>query len=173
MPSPKYLKLNPSTGLNVEEAAVTTATPNSIPCTDATGHLTQAQMPTGVGPELKQAMVSEDLAAGNWVNFHSVGGVTKVRKADATNSSKPAQGFVKAGFSVATNDIADVYCDGQNADAAVSGLVAGSRCFLSATQPGATAATPPSTAGNLVQCVGSALDGTTVLFKPEPGVVLA
>ena len=170
MAAPKYLKLDPATGLHVEVAGVTTATADSIPSTDASGRLSLAQMPTGVGPELTQVLASESLVAGNWVNFHDVTGVTKARKADATNSSKPAHGFVIDG--VTSGDLADVYVDGQNIAAAASGLVAGARQFLSTT-PGATTATPPSTAANLVQCLGTAIDGTTVLFKPEGAIVVA
>jgi hypothetical protein len=169
MAAPKFLQYNPATGRDIEVAAVTTATPNSIPATDANGRLTQAQMPTGVGPELVQLPCSEALVAGDWVSFHDVGGVAKVRKANATDATKPAQGFVKAGFN--SGDTVDVYCDGQNAG--LTGLTAGTRCFLSAAASGATVTTPPNAAGNLVQCVGVAVNATTVLFKPEAGVVLA
>jgi hypothetical protein len=106
---------------------------------------------------------SEVLTAGQIVSIWSSGGAAKVRKANATDDTKPAHGFVLAG--VASGATATVSLPGQ-AITGLSSLTPGATYYLDTTGGGITA-TQPSTSGNLVQRVGVALSATTLLFQPE------
>jgi hypothetical protein len=105
---------------------------------------------------------SEALTAGQVVNIWSSSGA-KVRKANATDDSKPAHGFVLA--NVSSSATATVYLPGQ-VITGLSSLTPGATYYLDTTG-GAVTATQPSTSGNLVQRVGMALSATTLLFQPE------
>ncbi|MBF0402180.1 MAG: hypothetical protein HQL90_15615 [Magnetococcales bacterium] len=136
---------------------------------DATGKLALNMMPTGVGPELNSLVAYENLTAGDFVNVFNDAGTPKARKADATDGGKRAHGFVKA--SPTAGQSVDVYFDGANSS--LSGLTPGSRYFLSAATAGGITTTPPATAGNLVQYLGTALASNTIAFRPTDGVVVA
>lgn len=138
-----------------------------IPALDATGKLDVTVMPSGVGPQTKVVVASETLAAGDIVSFHVSTG-DKVRKADATAAGKEVHGFVLAGFASAAS--ATVYLGGTLTG--LSGLTIGTRYYLSASSPGAVTATPPSTAGNIVQLVGIAISATEIDFYPSEPVTL-
>jgi hypothetical protein len=105
---------------------------------------------------------SEALTGGQVVNIWSSSGA-KVRKANATDDSKPAHGFVLA--NVSSSATATVYLPGQVITGLTS-LTPGATYYLDTTG-GAITATQPSTSGNLVQRVGMALSATTLLFQPE------
>ena len=121
------------------------------------------------------AVASATLTAGQWVNFHNVAGVKNCRPADMTDATKPAQGFVVAGF--ATSGTATVYLNGANTVIPIGSYVAadvGKPVFLSTA--GGTTLTPPTTTGNLLQQVGYVdAVGTvvTVNFINSPGIVRA
>ncbi|MBF0401962.1 MAG: hypothetical protein HQL90_14505 [Magnetococcales bacterium] len=173
MPAQKFLQRDVATGLNTEVALVDSSSgaPDAGKgvALDATGRLPLNMLPTGVGPELVNVVASENLAAGDFVNLHDVAGVSKARKADATDATKPANGFVKAG--VTSGASGDVYFDGLND--VLTGKTAGKRYFLSATTPGAATDTPPSGSGNLSQILGVAVSATAIAFRPDDGTVLA
>ncbi len=168
-----FLKLDRTTGLYVETALVDSsagvASAGKGVALDATGHVALNILPTGVGPELVNIVASENLSAGDFVNIHDVAGVSKARKADATNATKPANGFVKSSATTGAN--VDVYLDGLND--AVTGKTAGTRYFLSASTPGVATATIPSASGNLCQFLGVATSATGIAFRPSDGAVLA
>ena len=121
------------------------------------------------------AVASATLTAGQWVNFHNVAGVKNVRPADMTDATKPAQGFVLAGF--ASTATATVYLFGINTLIPVGSYVAadvGKPVFLSTS--GGTTLTPPATTGNYLQQVGwvDAVGATvSVDFIKTPGIVRA
>ena len=168
-----FLKLDHTTGLYVETALVDSssgaASAGKGVALDSSGHVALNILPTGVGPELVNLVASETLAAGDFVNIHDVSGTSKARKADATNATKPANGFVKSGAVAAAN--VDVYLDGLND--VQTGKVAGTRYFLSAATPGAATATIPNASGNLCQFLGVATSATGIAFRPSDGAVLA
>ncbi|MEO5341107.1 MAG: hypothetical protein H7837_11435 [Magnetococcus sp. MYC-9] len=114
-------------------------------------------------------VAAETLASGDFVNMFDASGVTKVRKADATDSGKRAHGFVKVGAT--SGQSVDVYLDGANN--ALTGLTGGTRYYLSAATPGAATAIMPSASGNLVQYLGTAMSATAIAFRPTDGTVLA
>lgn len=173
MPTNKHVTLNLTTG-GLDEVAFLDSSAGAGDAgkgiaLDASGKVNLNMMPTGVGPELQSLVTSEDLAAGDWVNIYDNAGTPTARKADATNGSKRAHGFVKE--SVISPASADVYFDGANG--VLTGLTVGARYFLSAATPGSAVTTPPSAAGNMVQYLGTALGVTTIAFRPSDGVVVA
>lgn len=111
------------------------------------------------------------LTAGMWVNIYN----SAVRPADSTDATKPAQGFVLAGFS--SGATATVYLAGINSAVPVGAYVAadlGKPVFLSTS--GGTTLTPPATTGNLLQQVGwvdAVGTAVTVNFINSPGIVRA
>ena len=122
------------------------------------------------------AVASATLTAGQWVNFHNVAGVKNARPADSTDATKPAQGFVLAGF--ASTATATVYLVGANTIIPVGAYAAadvGKPVFLSTS--GGTTLTPPATTGNLLQQVGyvDAVGASyiTVSFNLMPGIIRA
>lgn len=168
----KYLKINTTTGMAEEEAAVDTSAgagdSGKIVALDATGRINQNQMPTGIGADLKSLEASEALSAGDFVNVFDDAGTIKIRKADATTSGKQADGFVKTSVTLGSNG--DVYFEGLNT--ALTGLTGGARYFLGTTAGGAVT-TPPSSAGNVVQYLGRAVSTTELAFEANDGIVLA
>jgi hypothetical protein len=110
---------------------------------------------------------SEDLAAGDLVNIHSVAGAFRVRKAKASAQGYEAYGWVDAiVLSAAT---ATVRFLGKNAFA--SGLTPGP-VFLSDTA-GLATSTCPSGAGHVAQQVGATESATTYAFEWQPAVLLS
>ena len=173
MPTKRYLQLNPTSG-GLDEVALLDSSAGAGDAgkgiaLDSVGKINLNMMPTGVGPELQNLVTSEDLSAGDWINVYDNGGVPTARKADATNGAKRAHGFVKE--SVTSPAPVDVYFDGAND--VLTGLTTGTRYFLSATTPGSCVTTPPSSAGNMVQYLGSALNDTIIAFRPTDGVIVA
>ncbi|MDP2431266.1 MAG: hypothetical protein Q8O33_04490 [Pseudomonadota bacterium] len=170
MPAKKYL--SHASGRIQEVAATVTSTgagdDGKIVALDATGRLDASIMPVGLGADTASIVASENLAAGDYVNIWDSTGA-KVRKADAATAGKEAVGFVLA--AVTSGQSATVYFEGQNTQK--TGLTPGSRQYLSAATPGATAATAPSATGNVVQLLGVAVSSTSISTEIEDGIVLA
>jgi hypothetical protein len=117
-------------------------------------------MPVGVGPDTITATASQTLTAGMFVNVYDNAGTKSVRKAVATDATKPANGYVLAGYAI--SDPATVYMgSGQNTLVPVGSFVAadvGKQVFLDPTTGGSCTLTPPSTAGQLQQLLGTVSD---------------
>jgi hypothetical protein len=97
------------------------------------------------------------------------GSAINARKANATDNTKPAYGFVKAAVtSPNSGSVTGLYED----NAYVSSLTIGSVYYLSTTG-GAVTATAPSTAGNIVQQLGIASAATNLKAAPGPVVELS
>jgi hypothetical protein len=141
----------------------------SLVALDSSGKLDSSVLPVGLGLETKSIVSSENLAAGSLVNIWDSAGTPKVRKADATSSGKEAVGFVLSG--VTSPAAATVYFEGTITG--LAGLVAGSRLYLSASVPGDPTTTAPSTSGNVVQYVGTAISTSEFSFEATEGVILA
>lgn len=167
----KYIEL--SSGRLAEKAAIQTSAgagdAGKIPALDAAGKLDSTMMPSGVAADTAAIAASENLAAGDMVNVYDDSGTAKCRKADASDASKPAHGFVLAAVTSPNN--ATVYFEGQNTQ--VSGLTPGARQYLSGATAGAITETPPSTATHIVQCVGVAISATVLNFEAQEPVTLA
>ncbi len=166
----KYLEL--ANGAIAErEATVATAgagDAGKLVGLDAAGKLDASVLPTGVGADTVQATASENLSAGDYVNLWSNAGTFSARKADATTNGKPADGYVTA--AVTSGNTATVYKDGQNPS--LASLTVGATYYLSTT-PGGVTATPPSTAGNVVQPVGKAKSATELITRIGVAITLA
>lgn len=108
---------------------------------------------------------TEALAANDMVNIYNSSGA-KVRKANATDGTKVAHGYVKA--AVASGDPATVFFDGENSG--MSGLTPG--VYYLSTTGGLITATPPSANGNVVQRVGVANAAGSFVFEPGEAVGL-
>jgi hypothetical protein len=139
-----------------------------IPGLDATGRLDTSFMPVGIGSDMKNITASEALSAGNLVNVWNNSG-QNARKADASTTGKSAIGFVQSG--VASGALAPVMFEGTITG--LTGLVPGTAYFLSATTPGAVTAVAPSTTGQVVQYVGTAISATELSFEPDSPIELA
>ena len=165
----KYLQHDTAGGFQeVEATAVGGAgQADKIPALDLSGRFDATMMPTGLGAETSIVSASGDLAAGDFVNVYDDSGVARVRKADASNTVAPANGFVLT----AVLDTADaiVYWSGLNN--AVTGLTLGTQ-FL-ATTAGTSTSVAPTTAGNIVQKVGMAVSPTVMYFNPRESILLA
>lgn len=136
---------------------------------DATGKLDASVMPLGVGVNTRSVVCSENLAAGDVVNFYNNSGTLNARKADATAEGKEVNAFVKAAF--LSGATAVCYLP-DNIITGLSGLTPGARQYLHTTA-GTLTETAPSTAGNVVQMIGTALSATEVEFDPEEPVTVA
>lgn len=168
--SAKYLSYN-SSGIRVEVEAIQDSTgiadAGKIPALGADGRLGINMMPSGIGSDTQVLPASEALSAGNYVNFWDDSGTTRIRKADGSDVSKKADGFVLA--SVASGENATVYPAGANTQ--LSGLAVGA-CWLSTTTPGTVQQTPPTGAGNHRQYLGTAVNSSTVNTQiGEPTVI--
>lgn len=111
---------------------------------------------------------SESLDALDIVNVWDDGGTPKVRKADATDDTKPAHGFVVesvTGDSFGPGDSVRVFYTG-NILRGLVGLVPNQPYFLSETA-GQITATPVTGTGKILQVVGYAISTTDLMFEPE------
>lgn len=167
----KYLKVG--TGVDpIEELEATVSSSGATNAGDiialnSVGKLDVTVMPQGFGPGVEAIATSETLAIGDLVNIHDNGGTKAVRKADATVTGKPADGFVLEGFTHPAS--ATVYYEGVNDQ--VTGLTIGPQ-YLSVTA-GKTTATKPSSAGNIQQFVGTATSATSMVFVRGMSIKLA
>ena len=135
---------------------------------DSSGKIDVSVLPTGVGPNVKVVLASENIGAGKYVNIYDNTGTPNVRLADNSNS-REAHGFLLDAVTSGNN--ATVYFEGTNND--LSGLTPGSRQFL-ATAGGVTA-TPPTFAGGaqISQLVGTSISATEIDTDIDDIVVLA
>jgi hypothetical protein len=167
----KYLKVGSTGNLEEVEATVQSAgaeNAGEIPALDATGKLDDTVMPEGVGAEVVVYPTSEELSANNVVNIFDDTGTIKCRKANATDTTKQADGYVKTSYTEGAN--ATIYTDGYLPG---TGLTVGSKYFLSADTPGAVTTTPPSGTGNIMQQIGKAVSPTAIKFEPLTPIVRA
>ena len=136
---------------------------------DSTGRLSLTVLPVGVVPDTQSVVTSETLAANDLVQIFDDVGSPKCRKADATAINHfNCVGFVKDNFNL--GETALIYFEGRVTG--LSGLVAGTRMFLSTT-PGQASSTPVSGFEELSQKIGTAVDATTISFERAEGVTLS
>lgn len=160
----KYISISAGGVLTEVAATVSSsgaANAGDIPALDGDGRLDDSLMPSGVSAEVVVCVASEALAENDVVNFWDDTGTLKCRKADASDATKPAHGYVKAGVAEAGN--ATVYTDGFLPGTA---LTKGSKYFLSETA-GLVTTTAPTTGGAIVQCIGVSVSATEIKFDPD------
>lgn len=110
---------------------------------------------------------SEAIAPGDFCNIFASSGA-KLRKADASDDTRPCDCFAPAAIASAASG--EVKMPG-TVISGLSGLTAGADYWLSETG-GLITTVPPSTAGNLVQRIGKALSATQLFFNPREGTTL-
>ena len=133
-----------------------------VPCLGADGRLNENMMPSGVSADVQVCKTGVgDLLANDVVYIHLVDVTLTADKADATNATKRAQGYVKAGTTAGDN--CTVYLDGELPG---TGFTPGAKYYLTLT-PGTVSVTAPSGSGNMVQCVGEAVSATGIKFDPD------
>lgn len=125
------------------------------------GHGGVTVTPSRRGPYV-DIVCSEDLAAGKFVSFWSSSGA-KVRKADNTDDTKQADGWVAQAFT--SGQTARVYTGGINDT--VSGLTPGALYFLGTS--GGVITSPPTSTGTWRQELGRAADATHLPFTNKSG----
>lgn len=145
------------------------ASANKIAALGNDGRFDETMMPPGVGADVVSLATSENLSSGDLVNIYDVAGTATARKANATDVTKPCDGFVLEAS--VTPGPATVYLEGPITG--LSGLTAGTRMFLSAATSGAFTATPPTGTGKVVQYIGKAVTATIINFEPEQPIKLA
>lgn len=126
------------------------------------GKLDITLLPTGVGADTQSVASSENLSSGDLVNVYDNSGTLNVRKADGTDPTKRANGFVLA--AVTAPAAVTVYFEGINDQ--VSDLTPGADLYLSAAAAGGVVETAPSADGNIAQHVGHAISATSMYFSP-------
>lgn len=142
-----------------------------IIATGADGKLDVTFLPTGVGPDTASIASSENLAAGDYVNIWDDSGTPKVRKADASDITKQAHGFVLNNVTSPAN--ATVYFEGRNT--ALTSLTPGVTYALDSTTPGGIVALASATnaSGDIVQIVGIAVSATSLDTNISPPIEIA
>lgn len=138
-----------------------------IPKLDAGGKLDISFMPSGIGGDATDMEASENLAAGDYVNVWLDGSDIKVRKADASDATKPAHGFTLTAILSAATDL--IYWAGINNQ--VSGMTEGAAQYLSLTA-GDITETAPSGDGEIAQHLGWAISPTEMYFNPNGTLVV-
>lgn len=137
----------------------------------ADGRWHSSMMPLGIGASTNQAVASEAIAAGKYINYHNAVGVFSMRLADNSNG-RPAHGFViDAVASAATGTAYPL--DGVNS--AMTGLVIADPYWLG-TAGGATN-TPldeanVANANKISQYLGVAKSATELVTDDDGYVVL-
>ena len=104
-------------------------------------------------------VASENLTAGNFVNLYNNSGTLNMRKADATDNTKSAIGYVLTNITSGNSGV--VYFSGINNQ--LSGLTIGF-AYLSTT-PGEVTSTKPNSSGNIQQKLGFVLNATSMIFN--------
>lgn len=142
-----------------------------IPALDAAGRLDNSFMPLGIGAATNEAVASEALGAGKFVNFFNDGGVFSARLADNSNG-RPAHGFVETAFSAAAT--ATVYpLDGVNAN--LTGLTIGAEYWLGTAGGVISTALDPADVANVnkvCQSLGEAKSATELVTDDRGFVTL-
>lgn len=105
----------------------------------------------------------EALDFGNCVSLINDAGTAKVRKANATNNTKPAFGFVNTTGTTAIGGYCEVIA-GMGLLTGISGLTPAARYFLSTTDALITNAAPVA-AGNIEQVVGIAITSSRLFMN--------
>ncbi len=149
--------------------AVSTGASDSdkIIATNASGQLDSSFWPSGMNVP-RSVTASEAIAARDLVSLHNNAGTTNVRRADASVASAARQAHGIALAAAASGAQCSVLL-GLGIISGFTGLTPGQTLFVSGVTPGATTATPPTTAGHTLQQIGIAISATEVfLLIQEP-----
>ena len=106
---------------------------------------------------------TETCTYGNMITIYDNAGVASVRKANATDATKPCFGFCSVGAGVTAGDIGEIMLLGL---VSLSGATPGLLYYLSTTS-GQLTSVKPTTSGNLVQALGFGITTTAVFMNPS------
>ena len=134
-----------------------------IRCLDESGLLDISVMPLGTVTASLLAEATEDLVIGDVVYLHKVVTTLTADKADATDATKKAMGYIDEIVDFSGEATCRVYFEGL---ITLTGLTPGAKYYLTTT-PGVISVAPPEGDGNMVQCVGYALSATKLKFDPD------
>jgi hypothetical protein len=156
----KYVALDTTNGrLKQVDGTVTSAgagQAGKIVALDSSGKLDASLIPAGAGGDSVQSITAtEAIDAGAWVNIYNNSGSVGLRRALATDTTRPAHGFIKT--SVGAGSSVNVYKGGDNDKVPLGSFTIadmGKWVFLSPTSYGACTLTVPSTSGQLLQPIG-------------------
>lgn len=111
----------------------------------------------------------ETIAAGSLVNLYTDTGNLRVQKADASGTTKPANGYVLA--EITSGNSGTVYIGG--VVTGLSGLTPGGDCWLNQASAGGVTQSAPNeaTTGKIIQLVGKALSATTMVLQLGPAII--
>ena len=136
---------------------------------NAAGQIDSSMLPSS---EALTFTATEAIAQGAFVNVYNNSGSAAVRNANATDATKPANGW--APNSIATSSAGTINFDGINSYVNNSGFVAadlGTEAFLSTTAGGAVQYNNTFSTGNLVESLGNVVGWATstlaIAFSPQ------
>lgn len=98
---------------------------------------------------------SEPILFGAMISLHNVAGALRVRNANATNNTKPCDGYCSTLSGINTAEIGEVILGG--GVAAIGAITPGTRYYLSTTN-GLISNVPAVAAGNIEQYIGVGLE---------------
>lgn len=107
-------------------------------------------------------IAGENIVYGAAINFYDNAGVLTVRNANATNNTKPCQGFCTNAGGITTGNIGQIQT--RLGNVSVTGLTNGASYFLSTTD-GLIANVPAVAAGNISQFIGFAIANNVLAFN--------
>lgn len=136
---------------------------------DSTGKLHVSLLPAGIGADVTLVAAFENVSAGDFLSIFNDTGTAKARKADASTEGKEAIGYTLS--AVTAGQMVTVYHEGSNNG--LTGLVPGTRYYLSDSTPGGFTATPVTGTGKVSQYLGTASSTTALVFEATDGIVLA
>lgn len=139
---------------------------NAVGASANTAGVNATTSSAGASGPARVIQASENLSAGAFVNIWTSSGAIRVRNANATDDTKPADGFVTAAVTSGQN--ATVLGMGQQ-NTALSGMTPGTEYYLDTTAGGINA-TAPSASGNYQQPLGKADTVTALTFVPGAGM---
>jgi hypothetical protein len=106
---------------------------------------------------------SETIAANALISLHNAAGALRVRNANATNNTRPADGYCSTENGILIGAVGEVVLSsGVISD--LVGLVVGQRYYLT-TANGQFAVAPAVAAGNIEQYIGIAITTTDLYFN--------
>lgn len=111
---------------------------------------------------------TEDIAAGDFVNIYDDAGDPRVQLADATDPTKPANGYAPAAIAdTASGQVLPLAGMNSGVSPAFTGAA-----WLSVTVPGGYQNSAPSSVGEIEQPLGTAIEGVGIFMASLPAVPL-
>lgn len=166
MPGDKYLFNNAGTA--TEKAAVQSSggagDAGKIPALNAQGKIDSTMLDQ---TPARTMTASENITGPAIINVHNSSG-SKVRKADNSGIATAADGYAQSSISSGASGSVTL---GEGVVSGFVGLTEGAVYFLGTA--GGVTATPPTSAGNIVQRIGKAVSTTEIAFDRSDPIVLA